>query len=191
MPRRRKPTPVVSLVDFVSPNTQFRSDRERSVDFAKNLPALADTANNSEVVERLLQTLVSDPVVKSAESHADSLDFLQTLKLEAAKETAFISQQKYNPNLSVEDVVEIATKRINSLMKLASLEKDIQKNTIALVDLHNERFQKVFQFWLETLKEVAESIMAPEQVDLLFNKLEVALSGWEDKASVKMLPAGK
>jgi len=187
MPRTKKRP--LNVVDLSTPSTQYvRGGNGGSVAFASRLPVLARTITAHEKeFENFIRALVEDPVVKAAENHADSTDFLNTLKLEAAKETAFINQQKLNPGITSEEAASLSSKRISALLKLATLEKEIQKGNVSTVDLHGEKFQRVFQFWLETLREVADAIMAPEQVNMLFTKLEVALDRWEDKATQRMV----
>lgn len=181
-----------NIVDVVTPPGNIpilpQDTQTPSAEFMSSLPILANSmALPSETIGKITQLLNDDPIVQSVEAGDDSVSFLHVLKLEVAKETAFINRLKYNPALTVDEVAELSQKHLSGLVKLATLEKDILKNCQTTVDLRQEKFQRVFQFWLETLKEVVEAILLPEQVDLLFNKLEVALTGWEDKASILML----
>jgi hypothetical protein len=51
-----------------------------------------------------------------------------------------------------------------------------------MIDLHSEPVQKIFGMFIGKLQEAAKAVLPQEQFDLLFNRLETELDGWEDEA---------
>lgn len=157
----------------------------------ERMPTTSDLEYHAKVVEERTRQIASDPVVQAAERHLDSVDLLQMIKIEIAKEAADLASQRIENQKFGKDTATVSSRRIDALNKVASIEFEIRKMGADFVDLRGERFQKVFILWIETLKNIATEVLPPEQMDMLFNRLETALEGWEDTASEAMKSSGK
>ena len=154
----------------------------------ERMPTTSDLEYHAIVAEARARLIEADPVVRAAAGRLDSVELLHLIKLEIAKEAADLGNQKVENQKFGRDTTVVSTRRIDALNKVAAIEFEIKKLGADMVDLHSERFQRVFKLWIETLRDVAAEVLPAEQLDLLFNKLETALDGWEDTASEAMNP---
>jgi hypothetical protein len=146
-----------------------------------NKPTEEDLKYYEETVEERKRVIEEDPVVKSA-AGKDPFELLSVLKAEVAREAATLGYQRVQNEMMGKDITQIAGRRIDALKKIADIELEMRKIGFDYVDVHSEKFQKVFKLWIEIIREVAEATLEPEEVDLFFNRLSTEMSGWEDKA---------
>jgi hypothetical protein len=125
--------------------------------------------------------IANDPVVRSA-SNKDSLALLATLKAEVAREAAALAQQRVTYEQMGKDISTVSSRRIDALKKIADIEMEMRKIGFDQIDVHGEKFQKIFKLWLDTLRSIVEDMFPPEQVDLFFNRLATEMEDWADKA---------
>lgn len=177
-----------------APNTGHRQltvargkGRPRKVE---RMPTTSDLEYHARMSEAKARFIAQDPVVTATREHADTLMILRTIRTEIASETAALHFQRVENEKYGRDTAQVSSRRIEALNKIASIEFEIKKLGADVIDLHSERFQKVFLFWIETLKDVAKVTMSPEQLDMFFNKLESSLDGWENRAS-EVMASGK
>jgi hypothetical protein len=124
-----------------------------------------------------------DPVVQAARGRADAGEVLRLIKSEIAREAAALHFQRIENEKLGKDTSQQSSRRIDALTRVANIELEIKKLGADIIDLHGEKFQRVFHLWIEMLREVAAETMSPEQIDLFFNRLSTAMDGWEDKAT--------
>lgn len=177
-----------------APNTGHRElkvtrqrGRPRKVE---RMPTTSDLEYHAAMSEEKAKFIAEDPVVKATRKGSDTLDILRTIRTEIAAESAALHFQRVENEKYGRDTAQVSSRRIEALNKIASIEFEIKKLGADMIDLHSERFQRVFLFWIETLKEVAKATLTPEQLDLFFNKLETTMEGWEDRAS-EVMSSGK
>lgn len=128
------------------------------------------------------QFIANDPVVRSS-SGRDALTVLGTVKSEVAREAAALYYQRIEHEKMGRDITQVSGRRIDALKKIADIEIEMKKIGFDVLDVHSEKFQRVFKLWIETIREVAAATMTPEQLDLFFNRLTSEMDGWEDKAA--------
>jgi hypothetical protein len=151
----------------------------------ERMPTTSDLEYHAAMSEEKAKFISQDPVVVATQGR-DALTVLRTIRSEMAKESAALHFQRVESEKYGKDTAQVSSRRLEALNKIASIEFEIKKLGADVIDLHGERFQRVFAFWIETLKEVAQATLPPEQLDLFFNRLETTLDGWEDKASEAM-----
>ena len=173
-----------------APNTGHRTltvkrekGRPRKVE---RMPTTSDLEYHARMSEENAKFIDNDPVVAATRGRADTLEILRTIRAEIAAETAALHFQRVENEKFGRDTAQVSSRRIEALNKIASIEFEIKKLGADVIDLRGERFQRVFLFWIESLKEVAKATLSPEQLDMFFNKLETTLDGWEDRASEAM-----
>ena len=154
------------------------------------MPTTTDLEYHALMSEEKAKFIDLDPVVVATRGK-DAILVLRTVRAEMAKESAALHFQRVENEKFGKDTSQISTRRMEALNKIAAMEFEIKKLGADVIDLHGERFQRVFAFWIETLKEVAQATLAPEQADMLFNRLETTMNGWEDKASEAMASTNK
>jgi hypothetical protein len=154
----------------------------------ERMPTTSDLEYHAMMVEERTKLIAGDPVVRAAAGRLDSVELLHMVKVEIAKEAADLANQRVENQKFGRDTATVSSRRIDALSKVASIEFEIKKLGADMVDLRGERFQRVFQCWIETLRDVAAEVLPAEQLDMLFNRLETALDGWEDTAAEAMKP---
>jgi hypothetical protein len=128
------------------------------------------------------QFIASDPVVKNA-AGKDPLAMLSAIKQEVAMESANLAFQREQASRRGRDTSSLSGRRIEALKKIADIELEMHKIGFESLDLHSEKIQRVFQLWIEMVREAAVETLGAEQLDLFFNRLTTAMDGWEEKAS--------
>jgi hypothetical protein len=154
----------------------------------ERMPTTSDLEYHAAMSAEKQKFIDADPIVLAAKGK-DAITLIRALLVEVAKESAALHFQRIENEKYGRDTAQISSRRVETLNKIASIQFELKKLGADAVDLHGERFQRVFSFWILSLKEVAQDLLTPEQCDLFFNRLETVLDGWEDRASEEM--AGK
>jgi hypothetical protein len=143
----------------------------------------SDLVYHAKVIEEKGAAIDSDSLVRAATLNADSADMLHLVKIEVAREAASLLFQRTENEKYGRDTSQVSTRRIDALKKIADIELEVKKIGAGMIDLKNEKMQRVFKFLIGQMREVAQEVLAPEAMDLYFNRLSTALEGWEDKCS--------
>lgn len=145
-------------------------------------PTNDDLIYHAEMIRQKTAFINSDPLVQSTNLRQDAVETLQKVKEEIARESAALHFQRIEEEKYGKDTSQMSSRRISALREVANLELEIRRLGATHIDLKGERFQKIFKFFLETVREAADGSLSPEQIDLLFNRLGTMLEGWEEKA---------
>ena len=136
-----------------------------------------------ETQRRRDEFVASSDLVKAVEQRKDAADMLHNIKMELAKEAARLKfMQSESESRGDTDTSAISLRRIKTLREIVNIEASISRMGVNSIDLKGEKFQKIFVFFLQCIREAAVEILDPEQVDLLFNRIETRLEGWEERA---------
>jgi hypothetical protein len=128
----------------------------------------------------------ADPMVRAVQGQLDHMSVLRLLRMEIAKEAAALHFQRVENEKYGKDTSQTSSRRIDALLKVANIELEMRKLGQDVIDLHGERFQRVFALWIEMMRETAAELLTPEQIDLFFNRFSTKMNGWEDRASDAM-----
>lgn len=149
----------------------------------ERMPTPADLEYHAQASEEKAKFIESDPVVLAAQGKLDPVAVMKLLRTEIAREAAALHYQRIENEKYGKDTSQTSTRRIDALLKIANIEMEIKKIGTDAIDLHGERFQKVFALWVEMMRETAAELLTPEQIDLFFNRFSTKMEGWEDRAS--------
>lgn len=152
----------------------------------ERMPTTSDLEYHAHMTEEKAEFIGRDPVVHATVNLADPMDILRVVKTEVAKETAALHFQRIENEKHGKDTSQISTRRIDALKKIADIELEMRKLGADVINIHSEKFQRIFKLWIETIREIAEQTMTPEQINLFFNHLETAMDGWEEKAAAAL-----
>jgi len=149
------------------------------------VPITSKAEYNQAVIEQQVRFVERDDIVNAVVRRDDSASVLHALKERIARSAAALEflrleQQKrgtYNKELS-----QLISRQISALKDIANIELDIRKLGVDALDLSNPRLQEVFKLLIDTFRDAAKEVLAPAEFDLVWNKLETALEGWEEKA---------
>jgi len=145
-------------------------------------PTTQDLLYHAEMIRQKTAFIEADPLVQSTRSRQEALEVLQRVKEEVAREAAALHFTRIEEEKYGKDTSQHSSRRIQALREVAALELEIKKLGVTMLDLKSERFQKVFKFLIDCIREAASEVFTSEQLDLLFNRLETKLDGWEDRA---------
>jgi hypothetical protein len=145
-------------------------------------PSREDLEYHAEMAQERERFVDLDAVVQDCKDGKDTLERLRSLQLQMAREAAALQFTRLEQEKYGKETAQISTRRLNALKLVADIELEIKKLGTNVLDLHSEKVQKLFQLWIEFIKEAA-SPLPPEQSDLFFNRLENLMSDWEEKAS--------
>jgi hypothetical protein len=147
-------------------------------------PTEEDLQYHQQVMEEQTEFIDSDEMVKAARERKPSLETLQLLKERLAMAGANLQFQQIELQKrgNYREVPIVISRQISAMKELANIELQISQFQASIFNLRDERLQRVFALLIETFRDVAKEMIPPEQFDLLWNRLETALEGWEDKA---------
>ncbi len=145
-------------------------------------PTRDDLIYHAEMIRQKTAFINADPLVRSTGERQESIETLQRVKEEIARESAALHFQRIEEEKYGKDTSQMSSRRIAALREVAHLELEIRRLGATMIDLKGEKFQKIFAFFLETVRAAAGDVLSPEMIDLLFNRLETKLEGWEEKA---------
>lgn len=172
--------PPSNIRDLSAVRVAYRSPQEKR----EALNKIEQLAYQAEVDKLREEFVARDPLVRTlAQGQADPVSILKSIRAEIAREQAEMHFQRLEAEKRGGSKDAKSSKnRIDALIKIANIEVEIRKLGSEGIDLKSERFQRVFELWVEAIKEVAVELFTPEQVDLFFNRLGTKLDGWEDRA---------
>lgn len=148
-------------------------------------PSVKAAEYNQAVIEQQVAFVDRDAIVRSIMRGDDAPKTLHLLKERIARgaaELEFIRIEQQKRGQFHRDIPQTVSRQIAALKEIANIELEIRKLGTAALDLRNPRLQQVFKLLIDTFRDVAKELLAPEQFDLVWNKLETELEGWEDKA---------
>jgi hypothetical protein len=182
---------VVSLLPVhAAPNTGKNSlkvsrgpGRPRKVE---RMPTTSDLEYHAQIVEQKGQFIDKDAVVIAAYKHADPLSMLAVIKTEVAKESAALHFQRIENEKLGKDTSQVSTRRIDALKKIADIELELKKLGADTIDVTSEKMVKVFTFFIGTVRSILEENLTPEQLEVVFNRLETEFVGWQEKLAAQL-----
>lgn len=145
-------------------------------------PTTDDLLYHAEMARAKAAYIEADPLVQSTRNRQEAQETLHRVKEEVAKEAASLSFAKIEEEKYGRDTSQMSSRRIAALREIASIELEIKKLGATMIDLRSERFQRIFQSIIETIRETASEVLNTEQADLFFNRLGTKLEGWEERA---------
>lgn len=145
-------------------------------------PNVEDLLYHQEVLRREVEFVDGDPIVSATTDRKDSVEVLHLLKTRIARAAASLEFQRIEMQKYGRDTGQVTGRQISALKDIANIELKVRELGAQMVDLRSEPVQKVFAMFISKLQEAAKDVLAQEHFDLLFNRLETELDGWEDEA---------
>jgi hypothetical protein len=159
---------------------QRRVGRPRKVE---RMPTTSDLEYHAQITEQKAKFVEADSVVQAAVAKADPMAMLAVIKTEVAKESAALHFQRIENEKYGKDTAQVSTRRIDALKKIADIELEIKKLGGSQIDVNGEQMQRVFKFFVETVRAILEENLSVEQLDLVFNRLQTEFEGWQEKVA--------
>jgi hypothetical protein len=157
-----------------------RVGRPRKVE---RMPTTSDLEYHALMSERKGQFIDQDSVVLASKRRADPMEMLAVIRGEVAKESAALHFQRIENEKFGKDTAQVSSRRIDALKKIADIELEIKKIGGDVIDVRSEKMQRIFTFFIETVRSILEANLSPEQIDLVFNRLSTEFEGWQEKLS--------
>jgi len=145
-------------------------------------PDVEDLLYHQETIKREVGFVDGDAVVQATIDRKDSAEVLHLLKTRIARAAASLEFQRVEMQKLGKDTGQVTGRQIAALKDIANIELKIRELGAQMVDLRSEPIQRVFALFIGKIQEAAKEILPEHQFDLLFNKLETELDGWEDEA---------
>ena len=159
---------------------QRKVGRPRKVE---RMPTTSDLEYHAIMAEAKAKFIDEDSVVTAAKRHADPMEMLAVIRGEVTKESAALHFQRIENEKYGKDTAQVSTRRIDALKKIADIELEIKKLGGDTIDVRSEQMQRIFQFFIETVRGILEETLAAEQIDLVFNRFSTEFEGWQEKLS--------
>ena len=195
------PTPSITIKDIINgPKIDVKQEMVKMVQDQEkiSIPTEHPIINDpSEILEgtinpaEIIQQLISDPLKNDAlyaiiRKEDSTNNLLVQIMKEIAEELSYLKAYRKVHYLANEDVSEVSIKRVKSLKMLVEtlIEKEKLQNASfdGKIDFSGEKFEKVMEFILTTVKETFEKVGIPEQFnDIFFIQLAQNLEGFEKK----------
>ncbi len=141
-----------------------------------------DLIYHREKIEEQQRFVESDSLVVAAKRGTEPTEMLRMvrgryLEIAATLESETVGRPKGK------DTAQIRSRQVAALREAATIEMELRKHGAGgVVDLKGEKFQRIFKLWIGMIRDVTMEMLEPEQVELLFNRLETEFTGWEVKA---------
>jgi hypothetical protein len=146
-------------------------------------PTLTDLEYHAQMSEAKAEFIEVDAVVKNLSGKTDSAQLLATLRMEIAREAAALAFQRIENEKLGKDTSQNSTRRIDALTRIAHIELEIRKLAPDAIDVHGEKFTKIFNMFIQCMRQCAEETLPSETIDLFFNRFATMMDGWEDRAA--------
>ena len=137
-----------------------------------------------EIMNRREKTIETSDLRQRIEQEPDSLDVLDDLMLELAREVGgleFDRSEQIRKKGAADPTY--SSKRVTALKAIGDMffkkrDQLLEEN----FDFSSRKFQKLFEFWFRKVRNAAKQVMAEEEVELFFEQLEQDFEDWEDEA---------
>lgn len=147
----------------------------------ERMPTTSDLEYHAVMTEERAKFVDNDPVLKAIRAKSDPMSVLAYVKEQVAVEQAALHFQRMENEKIGKDTAQVSTRRIDALKKIADIELELKKLGADTIDVNSEKMQRIFQFFISTVRAVLEDTLTPEQIDLIFNRLSTEFEGWQEK----------
>lgn len=146
-------------------------------------PELQDPSQVEKDYRERLAFVQNQELVRAVDRKASTSEMIDVLLKEISEETSHLKFEREKVSKSGKSTVNFNMARIASLRSLAELllkrkEVDLAEH----VDFKSERFQKIFNLWIEFFHDSMEkSGVTAEVIDLVFKQMRADMIDWEKK----------
>lgn len=140
-----------------------------------------------DVVARLSDEIIdADPLVSAIDAEKPTLAVLSEVKVGMASEAAALyADRRASQRAGRLDVGQLASRRIDALMKLATLELEIAKLGSTDVNLHGERMGLIETMFTEMVAKVAEDVLPADVAERLIESYRRHIEGWRSRSDAE------
>lgn len=149
-------------------------------------PTRDDLLYHAKVAQDRRAHVESDELAQAVRLGENPRDVLRRVAESLADEAACLQHERYELQKRGKSIGQVVSRRAALLVELTRLQIKINELDPSVLDLHGEAFARVFRIWLEDLAKVAKETLPPEQFDVLFNKLENTMTGWESRVEAML-----
>lgn len=143
-----------------------------------------DLQYHQEVMAEQAEFVDGDEIVKATRDRSSSLETLQLVKerLAIGGATLDFARIELQKRGALKDVPQVISRQIAAMKEIANIELQISQFQASVFNLRDERLQKVFAMLIESFRDVLKEMLSHKEFDLVWNRLETQLEGWEDRA---------
>ncbi len=147
----------------------------------ERMPTTSDLEYHAAITEEKAKYVDADDLLKAGRAGADHLRVLALVKIEIMKEAAALAFQRIENEKYGRDTQQTSSRRVDALTKIANIELELKKLGGDDINVNSEKMQRIFKFFIDTVRAILEENLAPEQIDLVFNRLSTEFEGWQEK----------
>lgn len=187
-----KPVPVYPVHHLPAPSRRLPTRSQVREIMAEQLANRQQEDRNRRTEEREAY-VANHPLVRGHEPRAtgnSTVDNLNRIKHQLTIEAARLEFDRADRDHRGLDTSNLSSKIVTAWTKVSTIELNIQKSGVTVIDPNSEEMQRVHKMWVDILREVmtgmvTESVFPAEVLDLFFNKFSLAMEGWEDRLHLR------
>lgn len=149
-----------------------------------SIPLTPENEMVEEIMRRRNRKIKKDELREQISQDPDSLDVLDDLMEELAVEVAGLEfDRKEQIRKGQNDDPIYSSKRVTALKSIGDM--FFKKRDMLLdetFDFESEKFEKLFEFWINKFRAAAEAVLSEEQIELFFQEVQEEFEDWEDEA---------
>ena len=178
-----KAAAVVPILDATQRRKRLRRGPGRPKTVAPKV-SREDLQYHQEVMAEQAEFVDGDEIVKATRDRSSSLETLQLIKERLAIAGANLDFQRVELQKrgALKDVPQVISRQIAAMKEIANIELQISQFQAAVFNLRDERVQRVFAMLIASFRDVLKEMLPHKEFDLVWNRLETSLEGWEDRA---------
>jgi hypothetical protein len=146
-------------------------------------PEIIDPVALDEDVRKRIKYVNGQEIVTTIKKGSSTAETIDVLLLEIAEEISHIKFERRREAKKGKSTLNYTISRVNGLKNLAELLLKRKEAALAeRLDLKSERFQKIFQIWMEFFYDAMEKCGIEERIiDLVFQQMKADMKDWEKK----------
>lgn len=179
---------VIPLLPYhLDPESTARRSRGRPQRLEPQ-PSKDDISYHAQVLAERARVVEADQIVKAASKGSNPKELLGLVVQALAADAALLGsvRDELSKRGRQTEVAQITSRRAALLDRVAALTIEIDRCTPGILDVRSEAFMKVFELWVDELKDVASEILTKEQFGVLFTRLEVQYAGFEERVEERL-----
>jgi hypothetical protein len=146
-------------------------------------PEIVDQVALEEDLKKRIKYVSKQEIVETIKRGASTAETIDVLLLEIAEEISHIKFERRRVAKEGKSTLNYTISRVNGLRNLAELLLKRKEAALAeRLDLKSERFQRIFQIWMEFFYESMEKCGIEDRIiDLVFQQMKADMKDWEKK----------
>lgn len=161
-----------------------KKEKKKGAGRPRKVPIRPTSAEAEQLQKNKKRHMENDSLVQAISKNPDSLNMLDIVMTELAKESSSLDFERLEAERKGEDTTNISSKKIGALKAVMDTYFKKRETIVNdMFDFKDKKFEKLFEFFLIKFRNSCEKAdMSPEAIQDLFRIAGEEFSDWQKEA---------